>query len=408
MNKKLMAKINVAAMALVGIVLIVSAMLKVVQLLNEPIISEGFYESWLFWVIATPLELGLGIWLVCGIFRKAGWLLAIFAFLFFAGQTLYRAFIGSASCGCFGQIEVNPWVSLLAIDVPLLAVLLIFRPVNSKLLEWPAPAHFFGTAVPTFLLLGMVVYTTTTYKPEYELLDPNEWMQKTEVRNDKLETKEQISDVRLQTSDLRLQDRGQIEPNVTRTQKNDSGRIPATREPNVPVEPKMEEQQTQAITPPQPEVPVDIQAQPQQDAPLQTESQQPDDIEFSDNGQQWPLLKYIDVADQLGSGIAVVMLYHYNCPTCAEAIPQYEQYSKQLSSNENPITFAFIAGPPYAPKPEDDPVPQDTAVLTGRLETPKKLIFESPIVVILIDGAVVEYWQGRAPDFDELLNALFK
>ena len=71
---------NKIVMTIAGAFLIVAATLKSHQLLTEPIISKGFWESWLFFVIQIPLEFGLGIWLVCGLFRKVAWLLGTIAF----------------------------------------------------------------------------------------------------------------------------------------------------------------------------------------------------------------------------------------------------------------------------------------------------------------------------------------
>ena len=78
----LVKKANKIVMAIAGVVLIIASILKAHQLLTEPIISMGFWESWLFFVIQIPLEMGLGIWLLCGLFRKAAWLIAVVSFGF--------------------------------------------------------------------------------------------------------------------------------------------------------------------------------------------------------------------------------------------------------------------------------------------------------------------------------------
>jgi thiol-disulfide isomerase/thioredoxin len=158
-KSSLAEKTDKIVMVVVGLVLIIAAALKIHQLLTEPIISEGFWESWEFFVIQIPLELGLGIWLICGLFRKAGWLLAVSAFVVFIASTSHRVLIGAESCGCFGVVKVNPWITLFAIDVPFLIALLLFRPRGQKILPppWPSAKHFFGVAIPTFILLGAVV-----------------------------------------------------------------------------------------------------------------------------------------------------------------------------------------------------------------------------------------------------------
>ena len=169
-------------MTAAGLVLITAAVLKVHQLLTEPILSRGFWESWAFLVMQIPLELGLGIWLVCGLFRKAGWLLGLLAFGLFIGVTLQKGISGAASCGCFGKVHVNPWITVSAIDVPFFIALLIFRPRGGKFLPppWPSAKRFFGVAIPTFILLGSIVPVLIFNRPaektsKYEVLKPQGW-----------------------------------------------------------------------------------------------------------------------------------------------------------------------------------------------------------------------------------------
>lgn len=177
-----MKKANIIVMWIAGIVLLVATALKIHQLLTEPIISKSFWESWEFFLIQIPLELGLGIWLISGLFRKAGWLLSLIAFGTFIIVTLHKGFIGAESCGCFGRVHVNPWITLSAIDIPIFILLAAFRPKGEKLLPppWPKPAHFFAVAIPTFILLPTIEYILITNKPplktdKYEVVDTTEW-----------------------------------------------------------------------------------------------------------------------------------------------------------------------------------------------------------------------------------------
>lgn len=150
-----------------GLVLIVTASLKIHQLLTEPIISKGFWESWLFFVVQIPLELGLGIWLVSGLFRKAAWMIAVFAFGLFILVTLQKGLAGAESCGCFGRVKVNPWITFSVIDIPIFLGLVIFRPKGLKLLPppWPKAVHFFGVAIPTFIAFAIIMPVLVFYKP---------------------------------------------------------------------------------------------------------------------------------------------------------------------------------------------------------------------------------------------------
>ncbi|AQT67591.1 hypothetical protein STSP2_00739 [Anaerohalosphaera lusitana] len=150
---------NRIVMTAAGLFLIVAGLMKAHQIMNEPIISDGFWESWLFFVIQVPLEIGLGIWMVSGLFRKAAWLLGTLSFFGFIFVTAWKWYTGAASCGCFGQVHVDPKITLFAIDIPLFLLLAIFRPKGEKLLPppWPHPLHCLIVAVPACLFLGAIV-----------------------------------------------------------------------------------------------------------------------------------------------------------------------------------------------------------------------------------------------------------
>jgi thiol-disulfide isomerase/thioredoxin len=294
-----------------GLVLIVASVLKIHQLLTEPIISKGFWESWLFFVIQIPLELGLGIWLICGLFRKAAWMLAVLAFGLFILVTLHKGLIGAESCGCFGQVKVNPWITLLAIDTPLFLGLVIFRPLRLKLLPppWPKAAHFFGVAIPTFIAFSVIMPVLVFNKPadktdKYEVVKPEEWIK--------------------------------------------------------------EEKQSR---------------------------------------EEWPMFKHIDIADSLRAGLVIVVFYSNSCETCHEAIPLYDKTCREQAGNADSLRFAFIEIPPYA-SAKDDIVPVGTPCLRGRLDSSKKWYIQTPLVVVMADGVVVKSWEGKAPQLDEILDAV--
>lgn len=299
-------------MWLAGVVFLVAAALKIHQLLTEPIISKGFWESWEFFLIQIPLELGLGIWLVSGLFRKAGWLLALVSFGGFIVVTLYKGLIGAESCGCFGAVHVDPWITLFVMDVPIFVLLAVFRPKGEKLLPppWPKAAHFFAIAVPTFILLPTIEYVLITNK--------------------------------------------QVKPNV-----EDWISKPANA----------------AVTEPAAQ-------------------------------NLWPMLEDIDIKNQLQTGLWVVLLYHYDCPDCAEAIPEYEKMHKSLAGNDNAINFAFVEMPPLGKEGQDLVGPQ-SEVLSGQIIKAQKWYLETPVVVVIDNGRVLKAWEGRAPELDELLNAAF-
>ena len=322
-----MKKMNIIVMAIAGCVLLIAGILKIQQLLTEPIISDGFWESWAFFVIQIPLELGLAIWLLSGLFRKACWLLTLISFAGFIGIILYKVMTDAESCGCFGTVKVDPRITLAAIDIPIFLALAIFRPVGQKFSPppWPNAKHFFSVGIGTFIILPVVVAVLIFNKPPletktYEVVNPQEWV------------------------------KPKIKPAVER---------PEIKQPIETNEPAKNE---------------------------------------------WQKLEQIDVADELRSGIWIVLFYHFNCPDCRETIPVYEEIYNSLKGNDEAIRFAFIEMPPYGDKNQQI-VSADTECLRGQLM--KKWFVTTPLVVILLDGEVLATWEGAAPGLDELLDAAF-
>ncbi|MCE5341414.1 MAG: hypothetical protein LLF92_09870 [Planctomycetaceae bacterium] len=177
-----MKNANKIVMTIAGLVLLIASALKINQLLTEPILSKGFWESWEFFLIQIPLELGLAIWLLCGLFRKAAWLLGFIAFAGFIAVTLQKWMIGAESCGCFGTVHVRPWITLCFMDIPMFLAFAICRPKGLKLLPppWPSLRYFLAIAIPTFILLPTIEYVLITNKPpmvseKYEVIDVSKW-----------------------------------------------------------------------------------------------------------------------------------------------------------------------------------------------------------------------------------------
>ena len=357
---------NRIVMSVAGVLFLFAAVMKSYQLMTEPIISKGFWESWAFFVIQIPLELGLGIWLLCGLFRKAAWLIAAVSFGLFMTVTLHKGITGAESCGCFGTVQVNPWITLSTIDIPLFLGLLIFRPKGEKLLPppWPSAKHFFGVAVPTFALLVTIVPVLIFNKP------PDVGKDYIVVRHEEWTKPEQV----------------QPKPRISK-------RAAEEKKPQEAVQQK-----------------VTVEEQPAEKAAVeeQTPEKALSEAQPSETvaAEEWPLLEYIDIADSLRPEISIVLLYHHDCPDCLEAIPAYEQMNLELAGNYDAIRVAFVEVPPFGPESED-PIPADTTCLKGKLDPSKKWYFVTPLVVVTVDGVVAKSWEVEVPGLEEILEAVY-
>ena len=107
-----MKSANDIVLKLLGILLVVAAVLKGWQLLTEPMANNDIWTNRIFLILTVEFEIALGIWLLSGLFKKAAWMATISCFSLFSFVSLYKGLAGAESCGCFGSVHVNPWITL--------------------------------------------------------------------------------------------------------------------------------------------------------------------------------------------------------------------------------------------------------------------------------------------------------
>jgi thiol-disulfide isomerase/thioredoxin len=266
----------------------------------------------------VEFELAMGIWLLSGVFKRLAWLAGLLCFGLFCCVTLYKGLTGAASCGCFGTVHVNPWITLLAIDLPAVIALSLFRPVRlltpflsflrrqesiygavGRLLKpLPSAPRFAATAALGLAILGLTTPILALNKPAtatstYEVLEPENWV-----------------------------------------------------------------------------------------------------------GKELPILEHIDIAESLKKGTWLVLLYHYDCPDCAWAIPMYEKMARDLEGNEDFMRIALIAVPPYG----RGPISENCPCFLGRLPETKEWFLTTPAVVLIRNSEVRHVWEeAEAPELDAVI-----
>ena len=104
---------------LLALTLITAAVLKLHGLTAGSDAAASAFGWWAAEACAIVLELALAGWLLSGKRPGAARYAMLAVFAIFAVYTLVRAMRGAESCGCFGRIPVNPWLTL---GVDLLAV----------------------------------------------------------------------------------------------------------------------------------------------------------------------------------------------------------------------------------------------------------------------------------------------
>lgn len=183
---------HTVVLKIIGFVLLVAAFLKGYELLTRPVAESSIWTSRWFLIAQVEWELLLGIWLLSGLYRRVAWLVGLVCFSMFSLVTLYKGLSGAESCGCFGSVPVNPWITLFAIDLPAVIALAIFQP-NLRLTQ---PVRYFPhrLAVSSILILAigipggiaMANFEPTVMNSEgeiigdspYIILEPETWVGK--------------------------------------------------------------------------------------------------------------------------------------------------------------------------------------------------------------------------------------
>jgi hypothetical protein len=118
-------------------------------------------------------------------------------------------------------------------------------------------------------------------------------------------------------------------------------------------------------------------------------------------GKPFPLLKYIDIGDQLAKGKWVVFLYHHDCPKCRKAIPKYlRSMAQEVGGQSEASRVAFVEMPPYGPYGVISP---DGAYALGRLADKWEWFASTPLVVLLVDGKTTLASEGKSSSPDEIV-----
>jgi hypothetical protein len=329
----------------------------------------GFWESYEFSLFQIPLEFALGVWLVCGLFRKAAWIAGTVCYLGFIGVTLTKALTGAADCGCWGLIKVDPWITLFAVDVPIFLLLLLFRPKGYKLLPppWPNLFYLLLVFVPTIGIMALAPSMLVTFQPDCIKAEDKQPDESAQLRLQIHKLKQDLSTTQQQIDALKQ--------TITELQQS----------------------------PPKPDENENIQQSTEIESPV---------VDTNDAApvvEQWDWLDYVvedDVRQQISEGLVVVMMHRFDCEVCEEMAPRYSEYYQQLvDQGAADFKIAFLSIPPYG---DEDHVPRETLCIVGNLTDEQNWELMSPYVVALLDGELIKTWeQGTAPEPENILDEVF-
>jgi hypothetical protein len=110
-----------------GLLLLVTAGLKLYELLFPTSLPQSFLDSPALRLGSIEIEALVGLWLLSGWAQQAAWVAVLVLFGALAGASAYIGLLGHESCGCFGHLEISPWL-VCAVDVALFVGLWFIRP----------------------------------------------------------------------------------------------------------------------------------------------------------------------------------------------------------------------------------------------------------------------------------------
>jgi hypothetical protein len=176
--------------AILGVVLLIAAAMKAYWPVIEAPKNAGWLSHPTVVFAAVEWEIGLGIWLLSGLYPRAAWYTALACFTAFAGVSFYKGFSGAASCGCFGRMQTNPWYTA-GFDAAAVVALLSFLPGMAGA-TWRAPSptrnrFIIATALVCAVLAGGITVSrmpqsllageaNLTTVGSLVLLEPEKWI----------------------------------------------------------------------------------------------------------------------------------------------------------------------------------------------------------------------------------------
>ncbi len=131
---------------IIGAILLFAAAMKAWQLATVPGLGGGLISSRWFGFCVVEFELAFGIWLFFGLLPQWTRMATIGLFSFFGAISLYKALSGETSCGCFGSLQVNPWITFV-LDA-LVAAVVFFRRNG--------PAHGGGVSINKIAVMAIL------------------------------------------------------------------------------------------------------------------------------------------------------------------------------------------------------------------------------------------------------------
>ncbi|SRR5579875_1719375 len=138
---------------LLSLLLLTTSLLKAHQQVALFLLAPRSPERWLSAGVVA-LEMSFGLWLLIGFHPRLTRWIAGTCFAIFLVVSLAKGLAGEASCGCFGAVSMNPWITA-GIDGLAVLALLLARPADrSSSLVYPRRKQRLAFGLLGLLILG--------------------------------------------------------------------------------------------------------------------------------------------------------------------------------------------------------------------------------------------------------------
>jgi len=108
-------------------------------------------------------------------------------------------------------------------------------------------------------------------------------------------------------------------------------------------------------------------------------------------GRRMPLLPYVKTTENLGAGTWMVVLIHLDCPKCQAVLPTYEEMARDWKERGLSSRVVVVVVPAGRPEGARDGIPPlDSSCTHGRLSDEREWFVQTPTVIKLEEGTVVE------------------
>jgi hypothetical protein len=116
-------------------------------------------------------------------------------------------------------------------------------------------------------------------------------------------------------------------------------------------------------------------------------------------GKKFPLLKYIDIGNELSKGNWIIVMYSDSCSNCRKNMAAYQELTHNFKGEDEFVRASLIEVPPFEKRSNN----VEKISYFGQLSDSINWVISVPIVAVLKDGKTLAVWKD-VPSLDSVMN----